>query len=139
MSRIANSKELNVGSGWRDHGVIVTARRKGTDRLEMIHVADPDPTGDVKACLLEACDQIELMGPDWCVESISTPRTVFTDLQGMRVTHNANGTTVNAWISEIRMLSKIGKSHLLTDRCPMSDYGRPSRAEHSKRRKNLRD
>lgn len=125
MSALGTCKSLGLGAGERDHGVLVTARLRGTDDQVLVSVPGKAKLGDTNECLRVACERIEGWDGDWCVESICTPRSVYRDLQGMRVQTRdaqAGDTSIaefvaSPWATELLMLGRIGKGHLLTDRC----------------------
>jgi hypothetical protein len=111
-----DTAKLNLGDSQRAHGVIVTASDPQTGQLHVIHRAGLD--GQTLDCLREVCAQIETAG--WEVETISTPRSIFADLQGGRyervVGDDGGIDTASPWQTEMSMLGRIGYLHLLTRR-----------------------
>lgn len=114
-------RSLDLGAGQRDAGVIVTAARAG--ELRTFH--EPGPaTEALRLC----CDHVDLLGPGWHIVSVSTPRSIFRDLQGTRrrletkqTTHSssvrADGSprefTDDPRSMELRQLAAIGRLDLL--------------------------
>lgn len=66
----------------RQHGVIVTARDQQTGERRTVHRAGDTTT----RCLAAACAEVVSWGPQWMVATVSTPRSIFRDLQGTRRT-----------------------------------------------------
>ncbi len=70
--------ELSTTPKNRSFGVIVTAE-SDDGRMRSFH----HPGASMTALEL-CCDDIELLGPGWRIVSVSTPRSIFRDLQGTR-------------------------------------------------------
>lgn len=78
--------ELNMGPGDRDYGVIVTVQNQETGRLHSLH-----ESGGAIDAVGRACDRIDEMGDAWKIVSVSSPRSVFRDLQGTRAKQEYKG------------------------------------------------
>lgn len=98
-------------------GVIVTAEHEAGEPLVTFHVAGPS-----QAALREACELIDTFGGGWFVRSLSTPRTVYSDVQGRSMETNwyahkrgRNGLRlfVNDPRPEVNMLAAVGRLDLL--------------------------
>lgn len=62
-----------------DAGVIVTAEHEDGEPLLTFHVP-----GKWREALTAACRRIDALGEGWYVRTISSPRTIYRDLQGPR-------------------------------------------------------
>ena len=85
-----------------DYGVTVTIRDQDTGALDTIVGHGP-----VREALSHVCERIDERGGHWKVLTVSSPATIFTDLQGMRDPENA--------VVDLRMLSQVGRSDLYDD------------------------
>lgn len=92
------------GNGERNQqGVIVTIVSLETQERRM--VVSP---GYFDAALADICDECDRLGPEWRIQSISTPRTIAADLVG-RKEHG------HARLPEENMLGRLGRLDLLSD------------------------
>lgn len=79
------SGELSLDMSSRERtkaGCIVTLREQKTGRREVRHL--PGKTGDTLPLLAAELDARNAEGEEWRVASISTPASVYRDLQGAR-------------------------------------------------------
>lgn len=86
-----------------EYGVTLTVREQETLKVEAFCV-----NGPVMSALKEACDRIDAAEGDWKIVSISTPSSIFRDLQGA---HSKNRAT-----PEQERLGRIGRADLLEPR-----------------------
>lgn len=100
----------------RDYGVIVTAVHADGPPLWTFHV--PGGAGDA---LRQECLEIDARGDRWMIQAVSSPTSIFRDLQGTRQQHrerNYGGSLNDSPLSEdprsfeIIALSKIGRLDL---------------------------
>lgn len=105
---------LTTTPGQRTAGVIVTCQHDDGPPLHTFHV--PGGTGKAMA---RACELLDEMGAGWRVVSISTPATIFRDLQGTRYLLEARGDTehpydlVDTRTAERSLLARAGRLDLL--------------------------
>lgn len=109
---------LRINQEDRRSGVIVTAVHDDGPPLWSFHVPGP-PT----AALRSACAKLDANGPGWRVQTISTPRGIFRDLQGTRADHTARDHNHNRSTAsrernednrpEVAQLGRIGRLDLL--------------------------
>lgn len=124
MSALAKTKVLQLNPGERDCGVIVSVRNLDTEAEEILHEPGRKRKGDIFECLRRACERIEAAPGRWVIETVSTPTSVYRDLQGMRISANGAGEdssvaefTSTPYATELTMLSRVGYLHLLTPNC----------------------
>lgn len=86
----------------KDYGVTVTVREQDSGEVDVIVAY-----GSLADALAGVCEQLDVRRGDWRIITISTPATIFRDLQGMR-------DTVLQSI-ERNMLGRIGRRDLLED------------------------
>jgi len=118
VSADSRSKYLRLGEGQRDGGVIVTAQHDD-GRLRTLHIPGPS-----RAALREVCEQIDEMGEGWFIAAISTPRTIYRDLQDARSAGGGRGHMTtgrdNRFMADPRpeliMLDAVGRRDLLRPR-----------------------
>ena len=103
------------------YGVIVSVRHQQTGQMRSLH----EP-GRAREALARACERVTAMGDEWRIVSISTPPSIYRDLQGIRVRERRRGFLKTEEIKsrsrvddprpEIQQLGQIGLLHLLEDR-----------------------
>ena len=98
-------------------GYIVTAREQDSDARWVLHRAGP-------GALVEICEVLDASEGNWRILTISTPETIYRDLQGTRLT---------VWRDVIenpeqRMLGGIGRLDLLD---PFHDPAVPRGSSHA--------
>lgn len=99
-------------------GVIVTAVHDDGPPLWSFHIDGPP-----EAALRSACARLDAAGEGWKVQTISTPRGVYRDLQGTRADHtvrdshhNRSGASMERNGDnrpEVAQLGRIGRLDLL--------------------------
>ena len=110
--------QLNVNSYHRAvDGVTVTAREQATDERIVLHRTGSD-------ALRQVCDVLDEREGDWRVLTISTPTTIYRDLQGTR--YRAWGDSTQC--PEPHMLGIIGRKDLLD---PFHDPALPRGKSHA--------
>lgn len=95
------------------YGVIVTAREQQTGRVKTMHQIGA-PTGAIH----EVVETLDSMEGDWKVVSISTPASIYRDLQGGRSVRADDQYEHRPHLSdprttEVSMLSRLGRLDLL--------------------------
>lgn len=94
-------------------GAIVSLREQDTGRLDTVHV-----TGKTRDALEQLCDMIDQRDGDWKIVAISTPASIFRDLQGVRgqyqrASSKRRSTLDDPRTAEWSMLSQVGRLDLL--------------------------
>lgn len=103
----------------RRAGVTVTAEHVDGPPLVSFHIG-----GAPRAALLAACERIDAMGKGWAIVSISSPASVYRDLQGTRRPEptsariggnytEAKPHTEDPRTTELQLLGAIGRLDLL--------------------------
>jgi len=90
------------GTALEEYGVIVTAREQMTDERIVLHRPG---AGALKLI----CEGLDGLDGDWRVLTISTPRTIYRDLQGTRARELVDETQM----PELRMLGQVGRLDML--------------------------
>lgn len=119
-STLGKPNRLELPPGARDCGYIVTAAHENGPPLYTFHVSGPS-----LAALREACQIIDGLDDGWYVQSVSTPRTIYRDLQGTRQDHSKRPRVANfsgaskvrfpddPRSAEIKMMGQVGRLDLL--------------------------
>ena len=105
--------ELNFGPRERSmYGAIVTAREQGSGRLWTVCKG-----GTTLQALREIVALLDAEPGHWLIVSISSPPSVFRDMQGHRVSEGGQGahekSAADPRSNERNYLGKIGRSDLL--------------------------
>lgn len=116
MARVAGgTPELSIPPDERLHGVIVTLEHDDGPPLLSFH--KPGRVTDAMRAAVFACDAL---GASWRIVSISTPRSIFRDLQGPRTMREREPRADETQREghdprdfEARELSKLGRLDLL--------------------------
>lgn len=95
------SLELRPGER-SDYGVTVTVREQTSREMDVLV-----GNGPVMSALMQVCDSIDGRPGCWRVVSVSSPATIFADLQGARDPDTTRPETV--------MLAKVGRLDLIED------------------------
>jgi hypothetical protein len=82
VSTLGDTHPLTSTQDVRRAGVIVTCEHDDGPPLWTFHVPGP-----ARAALARACRQIDAAGAGWHIVSISSPRSIYRDLQGTRENH----------------------------------------------------
>ncbi len=117
-------RELSLGEYERKRiGCIVTAREQWTGELHVVH-----RSGTPREALRAISDELAALEGDWRVLSISTPATIYRDLQGTRQTEGFDRLA----LPELQWLHSLGRFDLLDPSLEPRDksqwrttYGRP--------------
>lgn len=111
---------LSLG-GWQRSafGCIVTAHEQETGRTDTLH-----EKGLPLSALRSICDRLDLREGSWRIVSVSTPETIFRDLQGTR-RHEGRDLLQ---LPEQAMLARIGRRDLLAPSLLPRDLSRGGRA-----------
>jgi hypothetical protein len=116
---------LDIGGHERERtGVIVTVREQTTGQLHTFH-----EVGQAKRAMLTVADLVDAMEGDWKIVALSTPTSIFRDLQGLRGELAASAIAPHRALSdprtnEMMMLGLIGRMDLLQPlRSPGADLG----------------
>jgi hypothetical protein len=101
------------GSERQRDGILVTLREQTSGHLKTVH-----ETGPTREALERVCDYTESLEGDWKIVSVSTPGSIFRDLQGRRgqhedARHEKNGGFSDPRTTEWNSLGRIGRLYLL--------------------------
>lgn len=97
------ARELGINAQDRAaYGVIVTAREQTSDQRIVLHRSGRDG-------LQQVCDVLDALVGDWRVLTVSTPATIYRDLQGTR----AREWGAETQTPEPSVLGKVGRLDLL--------------------------
>lgn len=88
-----------------DYGVTVTIRHSDTDQMETLVGVGPVTTALRDVC--ERIDELNRWLDRWEIVSVSTPATIYADLQGMR--------DPDLPLPESKLLATVGRLDLLAD------------------------
>ena len=110
------ASSLSLTANARDtYGVIVTMREQATGRLETKH-----EVGTTLVALEQVLTSFAQREEDWCVVCISTPQTVYRDLQGTRT-----GDPDKVPRPEQQLLGRIGRLKMLEPVAPTAATLKP--------------
>jgi hypothetical protein len=77
----------------------------------------------IRQALTEICNEIDTWPEEWLIDVISSPTTIWRDLQGHRrktptprVQHFGEDSVPHTWVPEISFLGQIGRIDLLRPR-----------------------
>jgi hypothetical protein len=77
----------------------------------------------IRQALTEVCNEIDTWSGEWLIDVISSPTTIWRDLQGhrrktptARVQHFGEDSVPHTWVPEISFLGQIGRIDLLRPR-----------------------
>lgn len=107
--RVPHRMGMSLHTSERDYGVIVSCKRIDEEKDQRtIH----EPGGSGKA-LRAACERIDRWGGEWRICAISSPPTIWRDIQASRIELNDKAHHAGAVVfPELRLLAGIGRADL---------------------------